>query len=109
MISADREVIISHGYFIGERHSRKCSLVKCASIRRIHHAWTKDELLDWCETQRMKVLLREAITRVHEASLKVIVWHEERDDELRCLLDLDVDGICTHDPERLKNLWDRTS
>ena len=30
------------------------------------------------------------------------MWHEEREDELRCLLDLSVDGICTNDPERLK-------
>ena len=45
--------------------------------------------------------------RLHEAGLKVIVWHEEREDELRCLLDLGVDGICTNDPERLKNLRDR--
>ena len=50
------------------------------------------------------LLSREAITRLHEVGLKVILWHEEREEELRCLLDLGVDGICTTDPERLKNL-----
>lgn len=54
-----------------------------------------------------RLLSREAITRLHEAGLKVIVWHEERKDELRHLLDLGVDGICTNNPERLKNLMDR--
>ena len=50
------------------------------------------------------LLSGEAITRFHEAGLNVILWHEEREEELRCLLDLGVDGICTTDPERLKNL-----
>ena len=54
-----------------------------------------------------RLLSRETITRLHEAGLKVILWHEEREDELCCLLDLCVDGICTKDPERLKNLRDR--
>jgi len=52
------------------------------------------------------LLSREGISRLQEAGLKVIVWHEEREDELRRLLDLGVDGICTNDPERLKNLRD---
>ncbi len=54
-----------------------------------------------------RLLSREVITRLHEAGLKVFVWHEEREDELRCLLDLGVEGICTNDPKRLKNLRDR--
>ncbi len=43
----------------------------------------------------------------HEADLKVILWHEEREDELKYLLKLGVDGICTKDPERLKHMRDR--
>lgn len=54
-----------------------------------------------------RLLSRKTITRLHEAGLKVILWHEEREGELRCLLDLGVDGICTNDPERLKSLRDR--
>lgn len=53
-----------------------------------------------------RLLSVEAITHLHEAGLKVILWHEEREDELRCLLDLGVDGICTNNPERLKYLRD---
>ncbi len=53
------------------------------------------------------LLSRGAITHLHEAGLEVILWHEERQEELRCLLDGGVDGICTTDPERLKNLRDR--
>lgn len=52
-------------------------------------------------------LSREAVIRLHEAGLKVIAWHEEREDELRCLLDLGLEGICTNNPERLKQLRDR--
>jgi len=54
-----------------------------------------------------RLLSRETISLLHEAGLKVIVWHEEREEELRRLLDLGVDGICTNDPELLKNLRDR--
>jgi len=52
------------------------------------------------------LLSREAITRIHEAGLKVILWHEEREDELEHLLNLGVDGICTNEPERLKRMRD---
>lgn len=54
-----------------------------------------------------RLLSREAVIRLHEAGLKVIAWHEEREDELRCLLDLGLEGICTNNPERLKQLRDR--
>lgn len=53
-----------------------------------------------------RLLSRDAVTHLHKAGLKVILWHEEREGELRSLLDLGVDGICTNDPERLKNLRD---
>ncbi|MCH7505823.1 MAG: glycerophosphodiester phosphodiesterase [Proteobacteria bacterium] len=191
MLSADGEVIISHDYFISERHIAE---MQSSEVRQqLVDSPRFEELLDWCDTQRMELLLEvkddqiidrlskslndrdpelitigsfhapflkafkavrpefvtslmlgtvfdldemvllsrryqcdavhpcwesrapyphrllsvEAITRLHEAGLKVIVWHEESEDELRCLLDLGVDGICTNDPERLKNLRDR--
>ena len=191
MLSADGEVIVSHDYFIGERHIAE--MQSSEVHQKLADSPRFEELLDWCETQRMELLLevkdaqvidklidslkncdpelitigsfhapflqafktdcpkfvtslmlgtvfdldemvlltrryqcdavhpcwesrapfphrllsREAITRLHEAGLKVIVWHEEREDELRHLLDLGVGGICTNDPERLKSLRDR--
>jgi glycerophosphoryl diester phosphodiesterase len=52
------------------------------------------------------LLSRETIIRIYEAGLKVILWHEEREDELEHLLNLGVDGICTNEPKRLKRMRD---
>lgn len=54
-----------------------------------------------------ELLPAETVEALHRAGLKVIVWHEERPEFLRTLLELPVYGICTNDPLLLKNLRDR--
>lgn len=38
---------------------------------------------------------------LRRAELGIVLWHEEREDELRILRTLDVDAICTNTPEKL--------
>jgi len=53
-----------------------------------------------------QLLSAEDVEKIQESGLDVVVWHEERPDELRNLLTLPVYGICTNDPLLLKKLRD---
>jgi glycerophosphoryl diester phosphodiesterase len=44
------------------------------------------------------------IAAFRQQSLGIVVWHEERADELRKLARLDVDGICTNTPDLLASI-----
>ncbi len=48
-----------------------------------------------------QLLTPEWIQKVRAAGLGIIVWHEERPNEIAVLRQLDVDGICSNNPERL--------
>jgi glycerophosphoryl diester phosphodiesterase len=48
-----------------------------------------------------ELLTPEMIAGFREKGLGVVVWHEERPNELRELVRLDVDGICTNTPDLL--------
>jgi glycerophosphoryl diester phosphodiesterase len=50
-----------------------------------------------------RLLRPDVIRDIHGAGLGIIVWHEERLDELRALARLDVDGICTNTPDVLRD------
>ena len=40
----------------------------------------------------------ELLVRVRNADLRIMSWHEERESELRALITLGIDDICTNDP-----------
>ena len=44
------------------------------------------------------------IAAIRQRGLGIIVWHEERPEELRELARLDVDGICTNTPDLLASI-----
>ncbi len=48
-----------------------------------------------------KLLTPELIAAIRGHGLGIILWHEERPEELRELVKLDVDGICTNTPDVL--------
>ena len=48
-----------------------------------------------------KLLTPELIADMRSHGLGIILWHEERPEELRELVKLDVDGICTNTPDVL--------
>jgi len=47
------------------------------------------------------LLTPEWVARVHQAGLGIILWHEERPEEIAALSRLGVDGICSNAPELL--------
>jgi glycerophosphoryl diester phosphodiesterase len=51
-----------------------------------------------------KLLTPELIARIRQHGLGLIVWHEERPEELRELVQLDIDGICTNTPDVLAKI-----
>ena len=46
------------------------------------------------------------IQRLRRAGLAITLWHEEREDELRALVALEPDGICTNTPAALRRIVD---
>jgi glycerophosphoryl diester phosphodiesterase len=51
-----------------------------------------------------KLLTPAMIAHIRQQGLGIIVWHEERPSELRELVKLDVDGICTDTPDILTRM-----
>ncbi len=48
-----------------------------------------------------QLLTPDLLHALREAGLGIVLWHEERDDELCVLRTLNVDAICTNTPEKL--------
>ena len=57
--------------------------------------------------QPHRLLTPEVIHEIRAAGLGIIVWHEERPEELRALAALAVDGICTNTPDVLRRVIDQ--
>jgi glycerophosphoryl diester phosphodiesterase len=55
-----------------------------------------------------RLLTPALIATIRQKGLGIVVWHEERPEELRELVKLDVDGICTNTPDLLASIL-RTS
>jgi len=47
------------------------------------------------------------IAKLRRAGLGITLWHEEREDELRALVTLEPDAICTNTPAVLRRIVDR--
>jgi glycerophosphoryl diester phosphodiesterase len=47
------------------------------------------------------------IERLRRADLTITLWHEEREDELRALVALEPDAICTNTPAVLRRIVDK--
>ena len=53
-----------------------------------------------------RLLDRAAIDRLRRAGLTITLWHEEREHELRAMVSLEPDAICTNTPEVLRRIVD---
>lgn len=53
-----------------------------------------------------KLLNQAAIGRLRGAGLAITLWHEERQDELRAMVALEPDAICTNTPAVLRRIVD---
>ena len=51
-----------------------------------------------------ELLTRKLMDAIHRADLGIVLWHEERPAELRELVQLEVDGICTNTPDVLTRI-----
>ncbi len=47
-----------------------------------------------------QLLTPRLLAALHSAGLGIVLWHEERDEELSVLRSLDVDAICTNTPDK---------
>ena len=52
------------------------------------------------------LLDRSAIDRLRRAGMAITLWHEEREDELRAMVALEPDAICTNTPAVLRRIVD---
>jgi glycerophosphoryl diester phosphodiesterase len=64
----------------------------------VHPCWERGSLTPH------RLLTPELISHFRQHGLGIVVWHEERLTELRELVQLDVDGICTNTPDVLANI-----
>jgi glycerophosphoryl diester phosphodiesterase len=53
-----------------------------------------------------RLLDRTTIDRLRRAGLAITLWHEEREDELRAMVALEPDAICTNTPAVLRSIVD---
>jgi glycerophosphoryl diester phosphodiesterase len=67
-------------------------------IDYIHPAWEK-----LSPTPHI-LLTSDLLSAIRHRGLGIITWHEERPEELRALLELGVDGICTNMPDVLAGI-----
>ena len=70
-------------------------LAQAVGADYVHPCW------EWYAPEPHRLLSQEWIKRVREADLGIIIWHEERPEEIAALRQLGVDGICSNQPELL--------
>lgn len=70
-------------------------MARAARADLIHLCWERRA------PQPHTLLTPELLSALRAAGLGIVLWHEERDDELRVLRNLDVDAICTNTPDKL--------
>lgn len=68
---------------------------RAAHADYIHLCWERRA------PQPHQLLTPDLIRALRDAGLGIVLWHEEREDELRVLKTLNVDAICTNTPDRL--------
>jgi len=78
-------------------------------VVRLAAAFTADGVHLCWETRAARphrLLDRTIIDRLHRAGLALTLWHEEREEELRALVALEPDAICTNTPAVLRRIID---
>jgi len=75
-------------------HVDPVQLAQSVGATYVHPCWERFD-------RPSKLLAPEWIARVRDAGLGIIIWHEERPDEIAALRQLGVDGICSDAPELL--------
>ena len=89
---------LSVSLLVGSVHPAQelIALARAAGADYVHLCWESRA------PQPHQLLTPELLRALREAGLGIVLWHEERDDELSLLRTLDVDAICTNTPDKLK-------
>jgi glycerophosphoryl diester phosphodiesterase len=84
--------------------------------------WGKNEMVEWAlavdadyvhpcwerlDPQPHRLLTSTLLEKIRSHHLGIVIWHEERPEELRELVKLDVDAICTNTPDILTEILKR--
>jgi glycerophosphoryl diester phosphodiesterase len=80
----------------GSLHVDPVALAQSVSATYVHPCWER-------LARPSAHLTRCWLNRVREAGLGIIIWHEERPEEISALRRLGVDGICSDAPELLSD------
>jgi len=75
-------------------------LAQAYGVDGIHLCWEARA------TQPHRLLDARLVERLRRGGLAVMLWHEEREDELRALVALQPDAICTNTPAVLRRIVD---
>ena len=76
-------------------------LAQAYRVDDIHLCW------ETRATNPRRLLDPALIAKLRRAGLGITLWHEEREDELRALVTLEPDAICTNTPAVLRRIVDR--
>jgi len=77
-------------------HVDPVALARAVNADFVHPCW------EHAAAQPHTLLTREWVQRVRDAGLGIILWHEERPEEIAAIRRMGVDGICSDAPELLK-------
>jgi len=82
-------------YLTGQVEADHVKLARSAGAQFIHLCWESKH------PQPHKLMTPALIARLRAAQVGIVLWHEERPEEIRELLKLDVDAICSNAPDLL--------
>jgi glycerophosphoryl diester phosphodiesterase len=83
----------------GSPHVDPVQLAQSVGAAYVHPCWERFD-------HPSSLLVPDWITHVRQAGLGIIVWHEERPEEIAALRQIGVDGICSDAPELLLSDYD---
>lgn len=88
---------ISTALLVGPLYSANelIELARAAHADYVHLCWENRA------PQPHQLLTPELLRALRRANLGIVLWHEERGEELQVLRTLDVDAICTNTPDKL--------
>jgi glycerophosphoryl diester phosphodiesterase len=81
--------------------------------------WGKNEMVEWAlavnadyvhpcwekhDPRPHRLLTSSLVEKIRSHSLGIVIWHEERPEELRELVKCDIDAICTNTPDVLADI-----
>jgi glycerophosphoryl diester phosphodiesterase len=80
---------------VGETSGDFVEIARAAGADYIHFCW------EGRSPTPHKLLTPELVAKIHEQGLGIIIWHEERPEEIREILKYPIEGICSDRPDLL--------